>query len=459
MGAAAITVMVAAVVSSVATVAVVLFPQLHFAYAWPSGHLALETAASLIALLAVFLVFGRMRRRAWLSEWALACALATIALSDLFFVVGPAVSGLMQNSNGWAVLFGRSLGAVLFALAAFAPRRRLHRPGLALGVAAVGAPIALLLGSLGVRAFGNAAPLGLVLGPPPQLLGRLDLDVPAVLLALQIALALLYALATLGFLARSRKYSDEFYGWLAIAAVLNTFSRINYLLYPSLGTELVYTGDVYRFLSYVVLLFGSMREISFYWHALSAAAAHEERRRIARDLHDGLAQELAYLWRNLAALDGSADDRVVSRLREAVERARTESRLAVSTLTAPTGQTPDVTLADAAREVAERFHIGLELDLAREVRLPPARLEALVRIACEAVRNAARHSGAERAIITLKQDGEQVRMRVSDFGCGFDASAPHGGFGLISMAERASSVGGELRISSSRAGSTVEVAL
>ena len=62
----------------------------------------------------------------------------------------------------------------------------------------------------------------------------------------------------------------------------------------------MHTGDILRLCFYATLLAGSMREIfSWDWSALSNAAVAEERRRIARDLHDGLAQELAYLSRNL----------------------------------------------------------------------------------------------------------------------------------------------------------------
>jgi signal transduction histidine kinase len=104
--------------------------------------------------------------------------------------------------------------------------------------------------------------------------------------------------------------------------------------------------------------------------------------------------------------------------------------------------------------------VGLELDLVSGIRLSAARAEALVRIACEAVTNAARHSGASRVILNLERDGSRVRLRVSDGGRGFDTTVPRAGFGLISMRERARSVGGELRISSAPGrGSEVEAAL
>ncbi len=69
-----------AVVSGLVTIAFARLPQLHLGYAWPAVRLALETSGSLIALFATFLVFGRLRRRTYLNELLLACALAVLAL-------------------------------------------------------------------------------------------------------------------------------------------------------------------------------------------------------------------------------------------------------------------------------------------------------------------------------------------------------------------------------------------
>ncbi len=223
---------------------------------------------------------------------------------------------------------------------------------------------------------------------------------------------------------------------------------------------MLYTGDVFRFTFYVALLVGCMREIWSYWTALSEAAVLEDRRRIARDLHDGVAQELAYISRNLDSIAAEADADAVERLRLAVDRAQLESRRAIHALAPPRNQAVELALAEAAVEIAERFRVELELDLVPGVRLSPTRAEALVRIACEALTNAARHSGASRVTLCLERDGSLIRLRVADRGCGFDTTVPAGGFGLISMRERARTVGGELRICSTPGrGSEVEVAV
>ncbi len=450
-------------VSGVATLAVALLPRTHFSSSRPLLHVAVETAASLIAVLAGSLVAGRFLRRGTFNEMVLASALAVFALMNIFLLTIPAlIQSLTNNLTASALLTGRSLGAVLFAFSAFAPRRRLRRPGVSLAAwLACGSTAALLTAAL-LDAFAGQQAHGLVAAPRPASPAWPGLDRPAALLTLQFATAVFYCAAAAGFLRRSRRLGDEFLGWLAIAAVFAAFAHINYALYPSPYWQGVGIGDFFRLCAYATLLAGSIREIWLYWHTLSDAAVLEERRRIARDLHDGLAQELAYLARNLDSLDGeprSERDETLSRLRGAVERAQVESRRAVSTLAAPRVRPADVALAEAAAAVAGRFRLGLELDLASGVRVSAAQEDALVRIVCEAVTNAACHSGAGQVRLALERDGPRLRLRIGDQGSGFDPAAASG-FGLMSMRERARSAGGELRICSAPGrGCTVEVEL
>ena len=112
--------MAAAVVFGVAAFVLATVPQLQFAFYGTLLHVVLETAASLIAFLAGFLVYGRLRRRGGLSELLLACALAMLALVNLCLLTMPVLTRLLANDLlVWVLLIGRSLGAILFALAAF----------------------------------------------------------------------------------------------------------------------------------------------------------------------------------------------------------------------------------------------------------------------------------------------------------------------------------------------------
>jgi signal transduction histidine kinase len=316
---------------------------------------------------------------------------------------------------------------------------------------------ALLLAMILVPAFARSLPLrevaslapGSAVGTDPQLAQSGPL----------LAGAVLYCVAVVGFLRYFRRTRDEFFGWLAVAAMLAAASQVNYLL-SAMTPQSLYGGDAFRCFFYAALLVGSMREIWSYWHGLSKAAVLKERQRIACDLHDGVAQELAYMARNLESLNGGADEDGLDRLRRAVERARLESRRVISAAAAPSSQVFEVALAEAVTEVAERYHVKLDLDLTSDIRLPAQRREAFVRIACEAVTNAARHSGADRVDLRLERDGSGLRLWVSDEGHGFDTADPGSGFGLTSMRERAHSVGAELVVSSVPGhGSRVEVTL
>ena len=125
-----------ALVSGLVTIAFAQLPQLHLGYAWPDVRLALETSGSLIALFATFLVFGRLRRRTYLNELLLACALAVLALSNLLFVTVPTVAGWAPDDlTVWAAPLARR-AAVLRAVrlpgpvAAACRRGRDRRAGL-----------------------------------------------------------------------------------------------------------------------------------------------------------------------------------------------------------------------------------------------------------------------------------------------------------------------------------------
>jgi signal transduction histidine kinase len=430
--------------SSAITVVAALLPELNLFSSAPELRTALDTVPPLIALIAGFVVLRRLLRRARLADLILVSALGTLALSELAFVSAPVLSErFWPDLSVWAALAGSALGAMLFALAACVPRRNLRRPGLAL--AASGAALAATLLLIAILASVFAArlpnvPAAMTVAPDPY--------AGTVLPALEVTVAAIYGLAAVGFLRRSERFDDEFSGWLAIAAVLAAAAHVNYFLHAGLYAQFVSIGDVFLLCFYTVLVVASGREIWFDWRALPEAAVLAERRRIARDLHDGPAQELAYLLRSVNSLNGMVDRETKAHLQRAAERAQLEVRQAINTFAATHSQSVNVAVAQAVGEVAARDHIKLELDVVPGIRLSAARADALVRIAREAVGNAARHSGAARVSLTLRRQGPRVWLRVSDNGTGFDPTAPTDGFGLTSMRERASSVGGDLRISS-----------
>lgn len=195
-----------------------------------------------------------------------------------------------------------------------------------------------------------------------------------------------------------------------------------------------------------------------------AAAVESERRRIARDIHDGLAQDLAFIAARARLLERDPTAPVrFDHLASAATRALEDSRTAIATLTRPLDESLDAALARNAIEVAERHGGEAELRLQAGVAVSPGTRQSLVRIVREAVSNAMRHGGADHVRVSLSRD-RMLRLDIVDDGCGFDvagrAADPDTGFGLLSMEERARALGGDLAIRSEPgAGTTIELAL
>ncbi len=175
------------------------------------------------------------------------------------------------------------------------------------------------------------------------------------------------------------------------------------------------------------------------------AAVARDRRRIARELHDGLAQELAFVVTQCSRLDSEPG---VGSIAEAAQTALAESRRAMLALRRPAGAPLADELEQVARRAADRAGLRLELRLAAGVDLPPAARVELSRILHEAIANTARHAKATGVCVELT-GGRGARLTVSDDGVGFDPDRPEAvfpGFGILGMRERVRILGGELSI-------------
>jgi len=263
--------MVTAIMLVVATAAVALAPQFPPSYRRQAADLTMETALSVIGLLACALVFSRLRRRPQLNEFMLACAIAVLALSNLFLVTVPVVAGWPPDDlTVWGAPVAGSFGALLFGLAAWVPNRPLRPSGPLLAAGAGGGTAAVMLTLVLVPAFARSLPPQAVAALAPGS-ARLNVLLRLVQLGLQLAMALLYGVAAVGFLRRFRQGREEFLGWLAVAAVLAVAAQVNYLL-SAMNPQFLYGGNVLRCSFYAVLLLGSMRDIWSYWQALPKAA-------------------------------------------------------------------------------------------------------------------------------------------------------------------------------------------
>jgi two-component system, NarL family, sensor histidine kinase UhpB len=202
---------------------------------------------------------------------------------------------------------------------------------------------------------------------------------------------------------------------------------------------------------------------------LAMRAQEEERRRLARDLHDEVNQALAAILLRLEAL---AQDSPPERAPELAELKKLVNQAMDELLTLARQLRPsaldDHGLVPALETQLKRFsaRTGIEVRLGTEGdpnELPEVMQTAIYRVAQEALTNVARHAGATVVEVDLEaQHDGRAELRVRDDGAGFDAGAipragsegPGAGLGLGGMAERARLVGGELDVRSAPGGGT-----
>jgi signal transduction histidine kinase len=192
-------------------------------------------------------------------------------------------------------------------------------------------------------------------------------------------------------------------------------------------------------------------------------SAEEERKRVARDLHDDAGQRLVSLLAGLAAAEAEAGDaRSRSRLSELCEiTSGTLDAIHDLSVGLRPSSLDDVGLAAAVRRHAEgfskRFGVavsceGLESELSP--RLPPEIEVAVYRIVQEALTNAVRHGRASAVRIGMRRLDKGIALSVEDDGAGFDSFSwrteldPENRLGLMGIEERAELLGGVLRVDS-----------
>jgi signal transduction histidine kinase len=197
---------------------------------------------------------------------------------------------------------------------------------------------------------------------------------------------------------------------------------------------------------------------------IARTEVERERLRLAAEIHDGLAQDLALAKREIALLDSeqtpdqAGESR--ARLREAVGAAHriVRARLEDLSTRVPIGGLRDA-VAAACDRARER---GLPVELRSVAAVEPAEPEAtavVLRVLGEALANVERHAGAGRVLVTLDGENGALVLTVEDDGCGLDArderGTGDGHFGIALMRERAASIGGRLTVGPGPAGGTL----
>jgi PAS domain S-box-containing protein len=185
--------------------------------------------------------------------------------------------------------------------------------------------------------------------------------------------------------------------------------------------------------------------------------ALEERQRLARDLHDSVSQAVygialgARSAQELLAKDPSQLREPLEYILRLSEAALAEMRALIFELRPEALEREGLTgaLKHHTAVLRSRYGIAVDESLAGEPTMSWESKQALYRIAQEALHNAGRHARATRVRIALSQDGASIRLEVSDNGVGFDTGSEHPGhFGLNTMRERATELGGSLEIDS-----------
>jgi signal transduction histidine kinase len=416
-------------------------------YELQDARLVFDTAVAVVAAFVCVLTSIRFLVEGRTLDLLLAAGFWSISLGTVAFGVVPVLDGgSLTSSAAWQYMGARLLGAGLIAVAPYAegrlaPRRR--------ALVAVGVGVAVLLGSSVVasRMSGDA------LSASPELVEGSYVRLAAALLAF------LWLVALVGFGVRYRRYGRDLDSWICLAATLAVFADLQLVLTPILSSDLLLQGDFLRFLAYGILVVGVWRAIS---QAEFGRAVADERARVARDIHDGLAQYLFAITTQVSMLESGASlDEVLPRLKRAATSAQQEARFAVLALSSAGGSARfDSALRRYVDVLTADGELDVEVDVDPQVRLAPDEQIEVFRIVQEGLGNARRHAGARHVEVSISQRTGRRVVLVSDDGVGFDASSGADGQGIANMRVRAKAIEGELTLRSHLGrGTAIEVVL
>ncbi|HEX3806748.1 MAG TPA: ATP-binding protein [Gaiellaceae bacterium] len=426
------------------------YPSLRAPYSLPELKLVLTTIFMIAGALVAVLTATRYAVEGRRYDLLLCLGFLVTSVSWALFTIEPAIAHESANRTElWAAIAGRMAGWALIASAPFVRGRARHRR------------ITLWNGIFGCAALliviaGVSHSLG---GALPNLNPNQVTDVPASLTGALAAQGLLHLLAVVGFGNRFRQKAEDLDYWLALGSTLMLFSSLHFMFTPLVNSGDVSQGDYLRLLAYGVLLVGVWRAIR---STEFGRAVAEERARVAREIHDGLAQYLFAVSTHASMLESGADLSVVlPQLKAAALSAQQEARYAILALSSASGRAPfdaalrryiDVLTADGGLEV--------ELEIDASITLGPDEQIELFRIVQEGLANARKHAGAAHAWVQIGERAGARFVSVRDDGAGFEPAEGGAGQGLNNMRDRAASIGGALSLRSAPgSGTALEVLL
>jgi signal transduction histidine kinase len=430
-----------------------------FAYPLPGAafFVACLSATSAFAVAALFhLQYERSHR---VDDLLISVAFGVTAILEgtlpLMRELWPATSTVSL----WSTFTLRGVVSLVLCLAAWLPNRTTRMSTRAWTI------VAMSVTGAGVIVLSTTARLS-TLEPAVYGLPARDTALtgePSVL-AFRLASCIFLFVAAYGFSRRARGQNDDVMRWLAAGAVLLGVARFHDFLFPSLRSDWLTTGDMLRVAAQILLILSAYRALDGAWQRRAGEAADAERVRMASELHDGLAQELAYLCADLEqTARRTPGEPHLSELAESADRALTEARFAIAEFSRTDDVRLDRVLADVAGDLGRRHHRQIELDV-DEVAVDSRIAYELARVGKEAMSNAVRHASADRIVVRLSFVSGEIEMSVTDDGRGFTpgtTDALSSGFGMRSMQERVKRMDGRFTLAAgpSRRGTKVLVAI
>ncbi len=266
-----------------------------------------------------------------------------------------------------------------------------------------------------------------------------------------LAVALL--VGAIGYTAEGHRLRDPHVAALAAGLILIFFGQVHAILFPSEPSEYVATGDAFQLVAFGLLLSNVMWRTA---QDFAATATQSERLRLSRELHDGLAQQLAMLRLRLGRVaevtmlvDPRSHDLEVAQ--RVLESASMEARRAIAALRSE--GVPWEEFEQALEALSAEFSLTHDLDARvwiepSELRIDSQLQADVLRILQEAFSNASRHGQAKRVDAVVKPVGKELELTVDDDGRGFDPQLARRGVGLQSIAERVERRDGSLLVNS-----------
>jgi len=249
-----------------------------------------------------------------------------------------------------------------------------------------------------------------------------------------------------------------------------TFLYLAGLLFVASFSTLMMRADEARLKSDQLLeeLQGAHRQLQEYAGQAEELATAKERNRLARELHDSVAQTLYGLALQAEAasrqLNAGQTEEVASYLheiRESAQQTLQETRLLIFELRPPLLESEGLASALRARleSVESRSGLKTQINIQEVGRLPAGVESGLYGISNEVLNNILKHAHASVIKVSLNKNADKILLEISDNGIGFDLNftEQYGGQGLKGMRERAEQINADLRISSGEGGTRISV--